>query len=153
MTPSDVSSEALTWLGTPFRWQGRSRMGLDCGGLAGVVGEALGLLQKPLEPPKYRPPMSHGFLLTELRKYLRERPVRVLGRGCSGDSIQCCSECKSELAGTVIVIGIRRDHCGIALDDGRLVWVNEAAGCHAIEITPDILSQTRHVFEFPGVSY
>jgi cell wall-associated NlpC family hydrolase len=34
---------ARTWLGVPFRHQGRNRMGVDCGGLLMAIGQQAGL--------------------------------------------------------------------------------------------------------------
>lgn len=43
-TPDDIITEARTWLGTPFRHQGRVRgLGVDCAGLVIGVGNALAL--------------------------------------------------------------------------------------------------------------
>lgn len=42
-TRNDISQEALSWIGTPWKHQGRSRRGVDCCGLVVVVGQQLGL--------------------------------------------------------------------------------------------------------------
>ena len=36
-TSDEVVREARTWVGVPFRHQGRSRSGVDCGGIIVVV--------------------------------------------------------------------------------------------------------------------
>ena len=38
-----IVSQARTWLGVPFRHQGRNKLGVDCGGLLICVGEELGI--------------------------------------------------------------------------------------------------------------
>lgn len=44
VTPQQLINEARKWLGTAYAAQGRTReIGLDCGGLMLVVGNALGL--------------------------------------------------------------------------------------------------------------
>ncbi|MGI3212570.1 C40 family peptidase [Roseovarius tibetensis] len=43
VTPKAIVAEARTWLGTPWRHQGRARSGLDCVGLVVVVARALRL--------------------------------------------------------------------------------------------------------------
>jgi cell wall-associated NlpC family hydrolase len=39
----DVIAEARKWIGTRWRHQGRSQMGVDCAGLVVLVGQTLGL--------------------------------------------------------------------------------------------------------------
>lgn len=46
MTGADIVAEARTWIGVPFRHQGRSREGVDCIGLPVCVRAALGLETK-----------------------------------------------------------------------------------------------------------
>jgi len=44
MKPQDVIDEARSWVGTPFRHQGRVKgLGVDCIGVIAMVGKALGL--------------------------------------------------------------------------------------------------------------
>lgn len=45
VTPRQLIDQARSYLGTPYRNQGRDRMGLDCGGLLLVVGRDLGLTE------------------------------------------------------------------------------------------------------------
>ena len=40
---SELIRIARTWIGVPFRHQGRNRLGVDCGGLLVVVGREAGL--------------------------------------------------------------------------------------------------------------
>lgn len=150
MTPADITREALTWIGVPFKWQGRSRRGLDCGGLPAVVGMSLGLFRA--EPPRYRPTLPHGYLIQELGKHLVERPG-ARKSGCGNGAPDCCAECLESFAGCVVVLGILGAHCGIVTDDGRIVSVGDAAGVHAAPFTSDALRLLRAAFEFPGVVY
>lgn len=152
MTPADVSREALSWLGTRYHWQGRTRAGLDCGGLPAVVGGALGVFAATPPAPRYRPPLPTGFLVGELRQYLVER-AHAKPKGCTAAAIDCCGECRSQLVGTVVALGPGAQHCGIVTDDGRLVSVSSACGCNAITFGAAVLRMTKHVFEFPGVTY
>lgn len=46
MTGADIVAEARTWIGVPFRHQGRSRDGVDCIGLPVCVRAALGIETK-----------------------------------------------------------------------------------------------------------
>ncbi len=44
VTRADVIAEARSWIGTPFKHQGRLKgVGVDCGGLLICVGKALGV--------------------------------------------------------------------------------------------------------------
>lgn len=151
MTPTDISSEALSWLRTPYHWQGRSRAGLDCLGLPIVVGEALGLIGT-VDVPRYRPPLSGGLMTSGFRQYLVER-AHARKSGCAGAATTCCTDCLQQLAGTVVVLGRNELHCGIPTDDGRIVTVVQDGGCHAVSYTPALLRLTRHVFDYPGVDY
>ena len=40
--PSAIVAAARTWLGVPWRHQGRTRQGVDCAGLVVLVGRGLG---------------------------------------------------------------------------------------------------------------
>lgn len=151
MTPPDVSAEALRWLGTSFHWQGRSVAGLDCLGLPVAVAEALRLVSD-VEIPRYRPPLPGGVMVDGFRRYLIERK-HATPKGCRGSDIECCNECRTQLAGTVVVIGRSGLHCGIVTDDGRVVTVMDGKGCIAMDLAPPVLRLIRHVFEFPGVVY
>lgn len=53
MSPEDVIAEARSWVGVPFRHQGRNRGGIDCVGLPIVVGRALGVLPRGFEVANY----------------------------------------------------------------------------------------------------
>lgn len=46
-TRADIVRNARTWLGVPFAHQGRSRAGVDCGGLLIVVADEAGLCITP----------------------------------------------------------------------------------------------------------
>jgi cell wall-associated NlpC family hydrolase len=52
-TPADVIAEARSWVGVPFRHQGRSRHGIDCVGLPIVVGQVLGIFPAKFEIANY----------------------------------------------------------------------------------------------------
>lgn len=42
MIGQQIAAEAETWIGTPFKWQGRVKAGCDCKGLIAGVAEACG---------------------------------------------------------------------------------------------------------------
>lgn len=78
MHSKDVYACAETWLGVPWRHQGRSRQGVDCAGLIICVGNELGLIGKPNEPfntPSYQR-HAHGFkFLERFREQMHEVPL------------------------------------------------------------------------------
>jgi cell wall-associated NlpC family hydrolase len=41
--PNAIIAAARSWLGVPWRHQGRTRQGVDCAGLVVLVGRGLGL--------------------------------------------------------------------------------------------------------------
>lgn len=49
MTRAELIALARTWIGVPFLHQGRTRLGVDCGGLLLAVGEEAGLALAPPE--------------------------------------------------------------------------------------------------------
>lgn len=73
-----IVEEARTWIGTRWRHQGRSRRGIDCGGLILRVGWSLGLIPLDQDYRAYgRQP--DGFSLTAVcRTILEERPTTEL---------------------------------------------------------------------------
>lgn len=149
ITPAQVAAEARRWIGAPFAWQGRSRVGLDCGGLPAVVGRALGIVDE--EPPRYRLPLPPGYLVEALRRYAIQREHQRELTGCG--TARCCDECKAQLAGTIVVLGRNQQHCGIVTDDGMLIAVHHDLGCTSVPFERALLRSTRAVFEFPGVMY
>lgn len=69
-TRADIVAIARDWLGVPFAHQGRTRAGVDCGGLLIVVGEAAGLRITP--PAVYSqspdPSLIHDTLLAHCER-------------------------------------------------------------------------------------
>lgn len=43
-TRAEVAAQARGWIGVPWKHQGRTRNGCDCGGLVGAVAMALGIV-------------------------------------------------------------------------------------------------------------
>jgi cell wall-associated NlpC family hydrolase len=61
-THADIVAEARTWVGTPFKHQGRLKgIGADCGGLVLRVGQALGLLAYDVAPTYGRQPSGNDM--------------------------------------------------------------------------------------------
>ena len=59
-----VVREARSWVGVPFRHQGRDRSGIDCWGLPVVVLKALGAMPEDFDTPLDYPPFPHKDELT-----------------------------------------------------------------------------------------
>jgi cell wall-associated NlpC family hydrolase len=59
--PDAIVVAARTWLGVPWRHQGRTRRGIDCAGLVVLVGRAMGLCD--YDTSAYgRRPAGQGFV-------------------------------------------------------------------------------------------
>lgn len=54
-TPANIIAEAKTWVGVPFKHQGRSRLGVDCAGMLVELLRAAGTL-----PASYSEPRNYG---------------------------------------------------------------------------------------------
>lgn len=79
--------EARKWLGVPFRHQGRSRNGVDCGGLLVCVAEALG--KEIIHPATYSmspdPKLIEEALLANCTKVSERQPGDVLWFSFAGE--------------------------------------------------------------------
>lgn len=77
-TADRVVLEARSWVGVPFRHQGRDRRGVDCVGLPIVIGQALGLLPAKFDVADYGRTAT-GELIARLQQYCRPIPSPVPG--------------------------------------------------------------------------
>jgi cell wall-associated NlpC family hydrolase len=59
--PSDIIAAGRSWLGMPWRHQGRTRQGVDCAGLVVLVGRGLGLADYDTQAYGRRPE-GQGFV-------------------------------------------------------------------------------------------
>jgi cell wall-associated NlpC family hydrolase len=78
--PQAVSDEARSWVGIPFRHQGRSRSGVDCIGLVIVVAQSLGLVPADFERRDYGRMPNRDELGQKIREHCR--PLEVAQPGC-----------------------------------------------------------------------
>lgn len=78
MIPARVINEARSWVGVPFRHQGRDYSGIDCVGLPIVVGQSLGLFDQRLDIANYGR-LPTGELIERLREHCRPLPAVVPG--------------------------------------------------------------------------
>lgn len=72
-TRAQVVAEARSWLGVPFRHQGRNRAGIDCAGLVQIVGEILGLSPVGVDPRNYGRLPERNLLTETVRKLADEK--------------------------------------------------------------------------------
>lgn len=80
ITPHAVVYQARTYIGTPWRHQGRSRTGLDCGGLVFCVWLDLGEELDDAPSGYKRLPKSYDFV-QHFRNSFREINLRDLSPG------------------------------------------------------------------------
>lgn len=103
-----VVREARTWLGTPFRHQGRDRNGIDCVGLPIVVLKGLGVVL-----PEYE----------SLNDYPRQPPAGDMERRF----LHVCTKLPEYVPGSVAVIQWQKSlmHVAIVTDTDSLIHVME----------------------------
>jgi NlpC/P60 family putative phage cell wall peptidase len=74
VTGADVVAEALTWVGTPFRWQAAHKgVGADCKGFVAGVARALGLPEAEhlhMLKADYSPKVDSSFLARAIGEVL-----------------------------------------------------------------------------------
>lgn len=79
MTPQDIIATARTWLGVPFLHQGRTRQGVDCGGLLVAIGEEAGAAI--VHPAVYSQSPDPAILLEALAANCHKVPVSQYAPG------------------------------------------------------------------------
>jgi hypothetical protein len=136
---NDIVEHARSWLGVPWRHQGRIRLtGIDCVGLPALVGESLGIW-KPI--PVAYPRRPDGKLLDAFRQYLDQKPMKDAKNGdvlIFAESTHIC-------------------HCGIMSTlHGQPGLIHaHAARREVIEETMDsarsMIGKPIYCFAFPGV--
>jgi NlpC/P60 family putative phage cell wall peptidase len=123
MSGERIVSEAMTWLGTPYRHQGRRRgVGCDCLGLImGVWDGVYGAV--PEQPGAYAADWAEAGggdpLIEAARRHCREKPVADMA---SGDLI--LFRWRPELPAK---------HCAIAMGESRMIHAYEG---HAVLLSP-----------------
>jgi NlpC/P60 family putative phage cell wall peptidase len=137
-TARAVIDEALTWLGTPYRHQGRRKgVGCDCIGL--VLGVWQGLYGTvPEQPVPYAPDWDEAGtekLLTGVARHFREKP-------------------KDEMAGGDLLIfrwrpHLPAKHAGILIGQDRFVHAYESMAVSLSALVPQWRRRVAGVFAFP----
>lgn len=80
MTSDELISDARSWLGTPWRHQGRTRTGIDCVGLVRQVAAGRGLTK--FDTRDYAAQASDETMLALCREHLTEVSKRDMHPGC-----------------------------------------------------------------------
>jgi cell wall-associated NlpC family hydrolase len=108
MSPDAVITEARSWLGVPFRHQGRSRSGIDCVGLPIVVCQSLGLLPPSFDVANYGRTPS-GELVTRLQQH--------------------CTRINAPVPGSLLVIAWTKQAAHVAICTGEtMIHAYESVG-------------------------
>jgi cell wall-associated NlpC family hydrolase len=134
MTPAAVVAEARSWVGVPFRHQGRSRGGIDCVGLPIIIGQSLGLFDQRFDVANY------GRLPSG------ELDVRVQDH---------CLPATAAAPGTLVVIAWTKVAAHVALCTGEtLIHAYESVG-RVIEhgYRGRWIRLTHSIWRLPGVAY
>ncbi|AAT69484.1 cell wall-associated hydrolase [Alphaproteobacteria phage PhiJL001] len=140
VTRDDIVAEALSWEGVPWRHQGRTRKGIDCAGLAVLVGSSLGLTTA--NPTAY-PRRPDGSFLRHFQDALEQIPVRDI---LPGDVVIFSGTDHSHVC-----------HCGIVA-----VKYNRQSVIHAHATRRKVIHERMweaesvvgrpvHAFRYPGV--
>jgi cell wall-associated NlpC family hydrolase len=77
MIKADIVTEARSWIGTPWRHQGRSRDGIDCAGLVILIAQRVGGID--FDKTDYPRQASDETMLALCARFLA--PVRELQPG------------------------------------------------------------------------
>ena len=78
VTAAEVIEQARSWVGVPFRHQGRDRSGIDCVGLPIVIGQALGLVSDQFDVANYGR-LPSGELVERLQNECAPLPKALPG--------------------------------------------------------------------------
>jgi cell wall-associated NlpC family hydrolase len=134
MTPADVIAEARSYLGVPFRHQGRDHRGIDCVGVPIAVGRTLGLWPHDWDTATY------GRLPTG------ELIARVAEK---------CRRITAPVPGSLIVIAWTKLAAHTAICTGEtMIHAYESVGC-VVEhgYRGRWIRMTHSAWALPGVSY
>jgi len=131
-----IVDEARTWIDTPFHHQGRIKLvGVDCAGVVGMVGAALGLVDENDIPKDYAK-HPNG---TEMTKVLDEKMVRIpVPEATIGDIYHFCFDRDPQ-------------HLGIITDIGIIHAYAQARKCVEHSLDSTWQSRIRGAYRFKGI--
>lgn len=137
---SAIIAEAESWIGTPFRHQGRAKgVGVDCVGLPVAVAQALGLLPGDYDTGPYGRQPNPRELLSRAAAVGRRVDIADAGPG------------------DVLLLALPPDrvpmHFGILDYAGGLIHASEPLGRVVRHgMTPEWWRQVHAVYRLPGVA-
>lgn len=136
---SDLVVQARTWLGVPFRHQGRGRAGLDCAGFVVALLKAAGEL-----PSNYTEPANYGRTpAPELIEVVRQYCIQ--GARAPG------------FAGALVLIRWPRDrlpsHVGLCTGDTLIHCYQREGGVVEHGYRGPWVRVTHSLWRLPGVRY
>lgn len=136
MKADEFVSIARSWLGVPFKHQGRSRHGVDCAGLLEVLLESAAIL-----PEDYSAPRSYGRRPNgELRKIVERYCRRSAGPAIAGSIVLVVWPRETEPGHVALCTGPNIIHAyarvGRVVENGyRGPWIRNT---HSVWLAPGI---------------
>lgn len=140
MTAGRIVAEAMTWLGVPYRHQGRSRVGCDCLGLVVGVWEAVGGT-RPDVPRDYSLDWAETAGGDPMLEAARRHLVEATREPEAGDLL--LFRWRPDLAAK---------HCAIALPGRRIIHAYEGRGVLVSPLGSHWRRRIAGVFVFPELS-
>lgn len=146
ITRTDIVTEALDWLGTPFAdCQATKHIGVDCVGLILGVGRALGIAMPAI--PQYSPQWHLHHKVEKLVLTMEELGLQ-------------CKALSQRAPGDILVFRLKPDipcsHLGIQVDSDKMVHAATSKELTTgrvlmAKLRGKWLGQLHYVFHFPGV--
>lgn len=134
VTRSQIATEALTWLGTPWHHhQCCKGAGVDCVQLIYKVGKEIGFIPEDYVIENYEPLARGSFLVRHLEKWLVETGEISVG------------------SVLLFVHNGLLTHVGIAVDDKHFVHASAQDGKVMLSSLQDYQNKLRKVYDVPGV--
>lgn len=137
MTGAAIIAQARRYLNVPFAPNGRTKTGLDCGGLLLRVASDLGLPTPAV--PNYQPGLAHGCLAIFLEPFCDRMDLTAPLSIYTGEGVQ---------AGDFIIFSLSRgvQHLGISSGAGSFIHSWDAPSVGRVVETPlDLWWQDRVV--------
>nr|WP_321457685.1 NlpC/P60 family protein [uncultured Cohaesibacter sp.] len=139
VTPAMIISEALSWIGTPYRHQASCKgAGCDCLGL--IRGVYSSFWPEPETPPAYSPNWAEAgaeeTLASAAQRYLTERDLST--------------RAPSDVLLFRYKKGFPAKHAGILIAEDRFLHAQAGAGVSLVYLNPWWMRHLCAVFAFPS---
>lgn len=137
--PSVLIEQARTWLGVPFRHQGRGRVGVDCAGfLVELLRAADGL------PKDYAEPSNYG-------RHPQRALFEIVERYCKP------SNSRAAFPGALVLIrwkpGVPPSHVGLCTGETMIHCYQNSGGVVEHGFRGPWVRMTHSLWRLPGVRY